>query len=248
MLNPGIIQRSVSSFASPVLLVKKKDGSWRFCVDYRRLNAITVKDKHPLPVVVELLDELNGAKWFTKLDCRSGYHQIRVALGDEAKTAFKTHSGLYEFKVMPFGLTNAPATFQGAMNSLFARLLRRGVLVFMDDILVYSSSLQEHVQLLQQVMQILQDNHFLLKMSKCEFAKRELEYLGHTISAKGIHTEPSKVQAVLDWPVPQSLKALRGFLGLTGYYRRFIKHYGLISKPLTQLLKKGVQFQWTSIT
>jgi hypothetical protein len=117
----------------------------------------------------------------------------------------------------------------------------------MDDILVYSSSLQEHVQLLQQVIQILQDNHFLLKMSKCEFAKGELEYLGHTISTKGIHTEPSKVQAVLDWPVPQSLKALRGFLGLTGYYRRFIKHYGLISKPLTQLLKKGVQFQWTSV-
>lgn len=178
MLKKGIIQHSMSSFASPVLLVKKKDGTWRFCVDYRQLNAITVKDKHPLPIVDELLDELHGAKWFTKLDCTSGYHQIRVAVGDEMKTAFKTHHGLHEFKVMPFGLTNAPATFQSAMNTVFADIMRKGVLVFMDDILVYNSSLEQQIQLLQQVFQILHQNEFYLKLSKCEFAKDILEYLG----------------------------------------------------------------------
>jgi hypothetical protein len=247
MLQQGIIQRSVSPLASPVLLVKKKDGSWRFCVDYRHLNSITIKDKHPMPVVDELLDELCGAQWFSKLDCRSGYHQIRVALGDEAKTAFKTHHGLYN-KVIPFGLTNAPATFQSAMNNIFAPLLRKGVLVLMDDILVYSNSLEVHAQLLSQVFQLLQDNQFFLKLSKCEFAKQQLEYLGHTISGAGVSTAPSKVQAVLDWPVPQNVKELRGFLGLTGYYRRFIKHYGIIAKPLTQVLKKEISFQWTPLT
>jgi len=245
MLSKGLIQKSVSSFASPVLLVRKKDGSWRFCVDYRQLNAITVKDKHPMLVVDELLDELHGSQWFTKLDCRSGYHKIRLTSGDEKKTAFKTHHGLYEFLVMPFGLTNAPATFQAAMNSIFSPLMRKGVLVFMDDILVYTPSLDSHCVLLQQVFEILQEHQFFLKLSKCEFAKQELEYLGHTISPAGVATEPSKVKAVSDWPIPQNVRDLRGFLGLTGYYRRFIQHYAMISRPLTNLLKKGVQFQWT---
>lgn len=176
--------------------MKKKDGSWRFCVDYRHLNNITVKNKHPLPIVDELLDELYGAQWFTKLDCRSSYHQIRIVPGDELKTAFRTHSGSYEFKVMPFGLTNAPATFQSAMNSMFAPLLRKGVLVFMDDILIYSATLDDHALLLSQVFQILEDHQFYLKLSKCEFAKQELEYLGHIISVHGVATESSKIQVV----------------------------------------------------
>jgi hypothetical protein len=222
MLKSGIIQPSVSPFASPVLLVKKKDGSWRFCVDYRQLNAITVKNKYPLPVVDELLDELAGASYFTKLDCRSGYHQIRVAAGDEHKTAFKTHNGLFEFKVMPFGLSCAPATFQGAMNIILAPLLRKCVLVFMDDILIYSKTWSDHVVHVEQVLKILQENNFLLKRSKCEFGKQSLEYLGHVISAEGVATEPAKISAVKEWPVPTNLKQLRGFLGLIGYYRRFI--------------------------
>lgn len=247
MLKNRTIKPSTSPYASPVLLLRKMDGTWRFCVDYRHLNAISVKNKHPLPIVDELLDELAGSKWFSKLDFRSGYHQIRIAKGDEHKTAFRSHSGLYEFLVMPFGLTNATATFQSVMNQIFAPSLRKGVLVFMDDILVYSSTFEEHVELLKQVLQIIEANQFLIKLSKCSFGQQQIEYLGHCISAQGVSTEPSKILAV-HWPIPTSLKELRGFLGLTGYYRKFIRHYGMISRPLTTLLKKGIQFQWTPLT
>lgn len=192
MLKSGVIAHSTSPFASPVLLVKKKDGTWRFCIDYRHLNAITVKNKHPLPIVDELLDELSGACWFTKLDFRSGYHQIRVSQGDEFKTAFKTHDGLYEFRVMPFGLTNAPTTFQSIMNAIFEPILRKHVLVFMDDILVYSSNFEDHLAHLEQVLQIIQTNQFCIKQSKCVFAQQQLEYLGHVISAQGVALDHKK--------------------------------------------------------
>jgi len=152
--------------------VRKRDGSWHFCVDYRHLNTVTVKNKHPLPVVDELIDELTGARWFSKLDFRSGYHQICIAKQDTHKTAFKTYSSLYEFLVMPFGLTNAPATFQGVMNTIFASPLRKGVLVFMDDILIYSRTLEEHKALLTQVFEIIKQHQFFVKMSKCSFAQQ----------------------------------------------------------------------------
>jgi hypothetical protein len=199
-----------------------------------------------MPVVEELIDELAGALWFFKLNFRAGYHQICINHADTHKTAFKTHSGLYEFLVMPFGPTNAPASFQGIMNLVFAHLLRKGVLVFMDDILIYSQTLPGHLELLQQVFQILRDNRFYIKLSKCAFAQTEVEYLGHNISGRGVATEASKIAAVEKWPRPTNLKELRGFLGLTGYYRKFIKHYGLISRPLFDLLKKNVPFVWTS--
>ena len=244
-LSKGHIRRSKSPYGAPVLFVRKPNGGLRFCIDYRALNKQTIKDRYPMPRSDELMDQLLHARIFSKLDLRSGYHQVRVREEDIQKTAFRTKFGHYEFTVMPFGLSNAPATFQRVMNDALRPFIDENfVVVYLDDILIFSRNEEEHKEHLRRVLEKLREHKFYATRPKCEFGKRQLQYLGHIVGASGIGMEQGKVQAIREWPVPKTLKELRGFLGLAGYYRKFIKHFAHRTLAMSELLKQGVEFTW----
>lgn len=243
LLESGAIPPSKSPFAAPILFVKKKEGTLR-CVDYRALNKMTVKNRYPLPRIDELLDRLQGAKYFTKIDLRSGYHQVRVKPEDVPKTAFRTRYGHYEFMVMPFGLCNAPATFQKSMNTVLGAYLDDFVVVYLDDILIFSKTKEEHEQHVRQVLQRLREAKVYAKISKCEFFLPTVEFVGFQVANGELKMLDDKVKAILNWPAPTNLTELRSFIGLVQYYRRFIHHLAHISRPLTELLKKDRPYTW----
>ncbi|KAI3523720.1 hypothetical protein L1887_02068 [Cichorium endivia] len=214
------------------------------CIDYRELNKLTIKNRYPLPRIDDLFDQLQGSSYFSKIDLRSGYHQLKVQEEDVPKTAFRTLYGHYEFVVMPFGLTNAPAVFMDLMNRVCRPYLDKFVIVFIDDILIYSRSKEEHSQHLRQVLETLRAEKLYAKFSKCEFWIRKVDFLGHIVSKEGIHVDPTKIKAIENWEAPKTPTEIRQFLGLAGYYRRFIQNFSKIAKPLTALTQKGVTFKW----
>lgn len=246
LTDSGFIQPSKSPYGAPVLFVKKKDGSMRMCVDYRDLNRITIKNRYPLPRIEELFDRLRGAKYFSKIDLRSGYHQVRIHPDDIHKTAFRTRYGHFEFLVLPFGLTNAPATFMHLMQSIFSPHLDHFVIVFLDDILIYSKSLDDHEKHVRCVLELLRKHHLYGKLSKCEFFKTSVSFLGHVVGERGISMEEDKVKAIREWPAPTNVRGIRSFLGLAGYYRRFVKDFSQIASPMTELLHNDRKFEWRS--
>lgn len=243
-LKSGFVRPSSSPVGAPILFVKKKDGSLRLCVDYRNLNSVTIKNKYPLPLINETLDRLCGAKFFTKIDIRNAYHRIRIAEGQEWMTAFRTRYGHFEYQVMPFGLTNAPATFQALINDTFRPYLDIFVVAYLDDILVYSETEKEHINHVRLVLQKMRERHLFAKASKCEFHADQVDYLGYIINREGVSMDPSKIDSIQDWPVPESVKQVQSFLGFTNFYRRFIKDYSKLTTPLTRFTRKGEPFIW----
>ncbi len=239
------IRPSRSSYAAPVLFTTKKDNTWRMCIDYRDLNSISIKNKYPLPHISELLDRLSNAKWFSKLDLANGYHQIRVDPAHVHKTAFTTRYGMFEWVVLPFGLCNAPSVFMQLMQEVLAPFLDTFVVVYLDDILIYSTSLESHISHVHQVLQTLRKHQLFAKRSKCLLFQQRIEFLGYVISANGIEMESNKVQQITSWPIPASVKQVRQFLGLAGFYRRFISNFSSIAAPLSCLTKLNTTFTWT---
>lgn len=241
----GFIRPSSSPAGAPIFFVKKKDGSLRPCIDYRELNKITIKNRYPLPLIPELLERVRHAKIFTKLDLRGAYNLVRIRSGDEWKTAFRSRYGHYEYLVMPFGLCNAPATFQHLINDIFRDLLDQFVVIYLDDILIFSNSMEEHQRHVILILERLRKNRLYIKIEKCEFHQIEIQFLGYVISPNGLQMDSSKIKAIVDWPTPRSIKDVQRFIGFANFYRRFIKNFSEIITPITQLTKKKNAFVWS---
>jgi transposase InsO family protein len=246
LLKQGFIEPSSSPYGAPIIFVKKKDGTLRMCCDWRKLNAQTIKSRYPLPRIDELLDALQGATCFSSLDLQSGYHQIRIDPSDAPKTAFTTPFGHYQWNVMSFGLCNAPSIFQSTMNKVLAPLLRKGVLVYMDDILIYAKTPEEHARILDQVLTLFREEELFVKLSKCDFEKTELKFVGHIVGKDGIKVDPDKTKVVNAWPTPTTVKDVRSFLGLANYFRKFVQGYSSLVEPLTKLTRK--ELVWNNQT
>lgn len=227
------------------MFVRKKDGILRLCVDYIGLNAITIPVTFPLPRIDDLLDQFSTANYFCKLDLQSGYHQIPIKIADGAKTAFRTHLGHYEFRVMPFDLTNAPATFQKAMQQVLKTYLRKSVVVYLNDISIYTNTLKDHYLQLKQVLEKLKEYKLVAKLGKYDFVKKEISYLGFNISSTGVYMDNTKIQSIVDWSTPSSFKEVQAFLGLANFNRRFIAGFAKFSLPLTEATKKNTVFEWS---
>ena len=243
MLEKGIIQESVSPWSSPVVLVKKKNDQLRFCVDFRTVNQVTRKDSFPMPLVSDTLDALSGTQYFTTLDMKSGYWQIELRPSARERTAFVTHNGLYEFLVMPFGLTNSGASFQRLMGHYLRGLEYRFALIYIDDVIIFSKSIEDHLVHLEEVFRRLREANVKLNPGKCSFVKQKVDYLGHVVTPDGVSPNPDKIRVVQEFPTPTNLKELRNFLvRLANYYRRFIKGFAHIASPLIALTRKGVSF------
>jgi len=244
LMEKGYIRESMSPCAVTVLLVPKKDGTWRMCVDCRAINNITIKYKHPIPRLADMLDELHGSYIFSKIDLKSGYHQIRMKEGDEWKTTFKTKHGLYEWLVMPFGLTNAPSTFMRLMNHVLRAFIGKFVVVYFDDILIYSKNLTEHLDHLRNVLSVLRSEKLYANLKKCAFCMEKIVFLGYVVTAQGIEMDEEKVKAIRDWPTPKSVSEVKSFHGLASFYRHFVKDFSTIAAPLNEVVKKSVGFKW----
>ncbi|GJS08353.1 putative reverse transcriptase domain-containing protein [Tanacetum coccineum] len=240
----GFIRPSSSPWGAPVLFFKKKDGSFQMCIDYRELNKLTVKNRYPLPRINDLFDQLEGSSMYSKIDLRSSYHQLRVRDEDIPKTAFRTRYGHYEFQVMPFGLTNAPTVFMDLMNQVCRPYLDKFMIMFIDDILIYSKTKEEHDAHLRLILKLLKKEELYAKFSKCDFWLSKVQFLGYVIDSEGIHVDPAKIESIKDCESPKTPTEIHQFLGLAGYYRRFIEGFSKIAKPMTKLTQKSVKFNW----
>ena len=243
----GFVSPSISPWGTLVLFSKKKDKTFQLCIDYRRLNGVTIKNRYPLPRIYDLFDQLRGARVYSKIDVRTGYHQLRVREADIPKTAFRTQYVHLEFTVMPFGFTNAPTAFIDLMHRVFQPYLDQFIIVFIDDILIYSKSKEEYEDHLRIVLQALREHQLYSKLSKCKFWLIEVRFLEHVGSASGVSIDLEKVEAVMSWERPKSVFEIRSFLGLAGYYRRFIKYFSRLATPMTKLTRKEVKFKWNNL-